>query len=79
MARFQVTMSTGEKLLVDHPATSMTDILAEVGSKAFLLLSEVMGGSSTPARDVIVASRQIALIRPLGDRTMQGTDFRPKR
>lgn len=79
MARFELTLSTGEKILVDHAATGMTEILSEVENKAFLVLSEVMGGSSTPAREVIVASRQIALIRPLGDRSMQGSDFRPKR
>jgi hypothetical protein len=79
MARFEVTMSNGEKILVDHGATSMQDILTELGARGFLLFNEVKGGSSAPAREVIVAAAQVALVRPLGDRSMQGSDFRPKR
>jgi len=79
MARFEVTLSDGEKILVDHPAGGMDEILSALENKAFLLFSEVQGGSSTPARDVIVASAQVTLIRPLGERSMQGTQFRPKR
>jgi hypothetical protein len=79
MARFEVSISNGEKILVDHPAVDMEEILSALESKAFLIFSEVQGGSNTPARDVIVASAQVTLIRPLGERSMQGTQFRPKR
>ena len=79
MARFEMTLSNGEKILVDHPAEGMREILPEIEGKSFLLFSEVKGGSSTPAREIIVASAQVTLIRPLGDRCMQGSDFRPKR
>jgi hypothetical protein len=78
MARFELSLANGEKILVDHTAGSMAEILTEVDGNGFLLLSEVSGGSST-AREVIVASGQITLIRLLGDRSMQGSDFRPKR
>jgi hypothetical protein len=79
MARFEVTLSDGEKILVDHPAQSMSEILAAVEGKAFLLFSEVKGGSSTPARHVIISSSQVTLIRPLDERSTQGTQFVPKR
>ena len=74
-----MTVSNGEKILVDHAASGMQEILSEIGREDFLLFSEVQGGSSSPARKVIVASAQITLIRPLGDRGMQGSNFRPKR
>ena len=79
MARFEMSITGGERILVDHEAPAMQDILKELAGSDFMLFSEVKGGSSTPARDVIVATRQITLIRPLGDRSTQGTDFRPKR
>lgn len=79
MARFEMTLSNGEKILVDHAAEDMDSFLAALDSSAFLMLSEVKGGSSTPARGVIVASKQITLVRPLGAQSLQGTDFRPKR
>ena len=79
MARFEMTISTGEKILVDHSAGGMQSILSELNGQGFLLFSEVKGGSSSPAREVIVASSQIALIRPLGEGNSQGSNFRPKR
>jgi hypothetical protein len=79
MARFEVTISNGEKILVDHVATTMHDILSELGARGFLLFNEVKGGSSAPAREVIIASAQVTLVRPMGDRSMQGSDFKPKR
>jgi hypothetical protein len=79
MARFEMTISNGEKILVDRASSGMQEILSEICREDFLLFSEVKGGSSTPAREVIVASAQITLIRPLGDRSFQNTDFRPKR
>ncbi len=79
MARFEMTISGGEKILVDHPALAMQDILSDLSGNNFMLLSEVKGGSSTPAKEVIVATNQITLVRPLGDREMQGSSFKPKR
>ena len=79
MARFEMTISNGEKILVDHAATDMRELLSELDGKSFVLLQEVKGGSSTPAREVIVASNQITLVRLLGDLSTQGSDFRPKR
>lgn len=79
MARFEMTLSGGERILVDHAAPAMQEMLKEFAGNDFVLLSEVKGGSSTPAREIIVATRQITLIRPLDDRSTQGSDFRPKR
>lgn len=74
-----MTISNGEKILVDHAASGMQEIPAQIGRDDFPLFSEVQGGSSLPAREVIVASAQITLVRPLGERSMQGSNFRPKR
>lgn len=79
MARFEVTLSGGEKIVVDHPATGMAELIADVDGKAFLLLKEITGASAAAARDIIVASRQITMVRPLGDLSTQGSSFRPKR
>jgi hypothetical protein len=79
MARFEMTLSSGEKILVDHAATGMGEILSELSSNAFLVYTEVKSGSSGPAQEVIVASSQITLVRPLDELTTQSTTFRPKR
>lgn len=79
MARFEMTTSAGEKILVDHAATGMKDILSELKCNAFLLYSEVTGGAASTAREVIVATAQIALVRPLDGLSTQSTTFRPKR
>jgi hypothetical protein len=79
VARFEITLSGGDRILVDHPATGMEEILSELSSNAFLVYTEVKAGSSSPARQVIVASNQIVLVRPLDELTTQSTTFRPKR
>jgi hypothetical protein len=79
LARFEMTMAVGEKILVDHPAAGMQEMLSELSSNAFLLYTEVKGGSSTAAREIIVATAQIGLIRPLDELSTQSTTFRPKR
>ena len=79
MARFEMTLSNGEKILVDHTAKDVVAFLSELNCNTFLLLNEVKGGSSTPAREVIVASTQVTLVRPLGAQSLQGSTFRPKR
>ena len=78
MARFEMTTSNGEKILVDHASASMQDIVTELGDHDFVLFNEIKGGSSTPARELIVATSQITLIRSVGDRA-QSSDFRSKR
>lgn len=77
MARYELTLSSGEKILVDHPAESTDEILAAFDGKAFVPFSEVKVGTSS-VRDVLVASVQVALVRPLGGDS-QGSQFRPKR
>lgn len=77
MARFEMTISGGEKILVDHPATDMQDMVNDLATNTFILLMEVKGG--VPAKELIVATSKITLIRPLGERSMQGSDFKPKR
>lgn len=80
MARFELTISGGEKLLVDHGAADLTEMLTELQDNSFLLLREVKGGSAAPAREVIVANRQITLVRLLEDqRSTQGSGFKSKR
>jgi hypothetical protein len=77
LARYEVTLTNGEKVLVDHPAESMDDIIAALDGKAFVPFGEVKVGTSA-IRDILVASEHVALIRPLGDDS-QGSQFRPKR
>lgn len=79
MARFEVTTTIGEKILVDHEATGMSEILSELSSNKFLVYREVRPASSTPVREVIVASGHIAIVRPLDGLSTQSTTFRPKR
>jgi hypothetical protein len=72
-------MVTGEKILVDHPATETASILSELGSNAFLLFTEVRSGTSTPSRDIIIGTGQIVLVRAMDELSTQSTTFRPKR
>jgi hypothetical protein len=77
LARYELTMSNGEKILVDHSADGMDALLSIFESKDFVPFGEVKVGSAG-ARDIIVASEHVALIRSLGDES-QGSLFRPKR
>lgn len=79
MARFEMTTTLGENILVDHPAADIEEILAELRSNAFLPYTEVKAGASGAVLKVIVASSQIVLVRPLDGLTTQSTTFRPKR
>lgn len=79
MARFEVTLAGGEKILVDHSAATMQEMLQELTGSDFMLFNEVKGGSVAPVREVIIATRQLTLVRPLGDNEFQGSDFRRKR
>ena len=79
MARFEMTISNGEKILVDHASAGMEEITRRIRRSGFLLFSEIKRSSSSAPSEVIVASGQITLIRPLDDQSRQNTDFRPKR
>jgi hypothetical protein len=79
LARFEITMSTGEKILVDHAAMDIRGLLAELNTSAFLLCSEVSGGTSAPDRDVIVASGEVTVVRRLDMHSTQSSTFRAKR
>ena len=79
MARFEVTISSGEKIVIDHNVTGMAELAAEIEGKQLLLSTEITGASSGAARDILIAGRQITMIRPLSDQSTQGSNFRPKR
>lgn len=79
MARFELTVSGGEKLLVEHPSAAMAELIAHLADSSFVLFHEVKVGSHVPLREVIISTRQITLLRPLADGTTQGSSFRPKR
>lgn len=78
MSRFEMTITNGEKILVEHAAATVQDLAAEIDGKAFLVVLEIKTGSSTPTRELIVATNQIALVRPIGE-GMLGSEFRGKR
>ena len=79
MARYEVTLASGEKVVVDHGAAGVAELLPAIESKQLLLLREITGASAGAARDIIVASGQVTMIRPLSDTSSQGSNFRPKR
>ena len=79
MARFEMTMAGGERVLIVHPTGGMEELVTELNSNGFLLLSELRSGSSSAAQQVIVASRHITLVRSVDDESRQNTTFRPKR
>ena len=57
----------------------MTELIVDVEGKEFLLVKEIIGASAGAARDIIIACRQITMVRPLGEHITQGSNFRPKR
>ncbi len=79
MARFELTMSNGETVLLDHPSGGMEELLTELTANAFLVGNEIKAGSTAPPRDVMLATRQITLIRPADADSRQSSTFRPKR
>jgi len=78
MARFEMTISNGETILIDFPAADMPELLTELIGSAFLIGTEVKPGSVL-AREVIVASHQVTLARPADADSRQSSTFRPKR
>jgi len=79
VARFEMTLCGGEKLLVEHSAATMREMHTVLDQSQFLLASEIKTGSSVPAPDILVATGQITVLRPLVEGSMQGSNFRPKR
>ncbi|MGQ7791805.1 hypothetical protein ACUN0C_05275 [Faunimonas sp. B44] len=79
MARFELTMTGGEKLVVDHPAATMTEMRTFLAGGLFVVFGEIRVGGHPPLQDIIVATRQISLLRPLLEGATQGSGFRPKR
>ncbi len=79
MARFEVILSSSEKIVVEHPSAGMAELAAELSDKKYLVVTEITGASAGAIREIIVASNQITMIRPLSDLSTQGSNFRPKR
>jgi hypothetical protein len=79
MARFEMTISGGERIIVDDPDDGISEFLSKLQSSDFLLLNEIRGSSSGGTQEVIVASRQIMLVRVIDSDSRQSTTFRPKR
>ena len=79
MSRFEVTLASGEKIVVDHASPAMSNFLAEVDGRVFVLFKEITGAAAGASREIILATRQITMIRPLSEQSTQGSNFRPKR
>jgi hypothetical protein len=79
MARFELTLSGGEKLLVDHPAGGAAELLAAIAGKEFVLFTEIRDATSAPSYEVIVANHQIVVVRSVESASRQNTTFRAKR
>jgi hypothetical protein len=77
MARFELTISGGTTMVVEHAATTPNEMLLQLTGSDFVLFSEVKAGAA--AREVIVSSSQITLVRPLTEGSTQGSGFRSKR
>jgi hypothetical protein len=78
VARFEITISNGESILVDLPVADITALAAALVGSTFLVGTEVKPGSMQ-MREVIVASGQVTLARPADAESRQGSTFRPKR
>lgn len=79
MARFEVTTSNGEKILLDHDAGGMAELLSALNANSFILGNEVGGHSMSADRPIILASGQVLLVRLLDNLSTQSSTFRPKR
>lgn len=79
MARFEVTTSNGEKILIDNDASGMAELLDALNANPFILGNEVGGSSMNPDRPIILACGQIILVRLLDNLSTQSSTFRPKR
>ena len=79
MARYELTLSNGEKMVAEHPSPSIDRLLIEVEANAFILVAEIKSGSTSLPKEVLVATRQITLIRTLDEGSMQGSGFKAKR
>lgn len=79
MARFELTMAGGEKFVVDHPAAAMSEMRAFLAGGPFVVFAEIRVGTTVPLQELLVATGQISLLRPLGAGATQGSSFRAKR
>lgn len=80
MPRYEMTISGGERIIVDHPGEGMQAFMSDLQTSDFLLLKEIRGVSATGAQhELIVASRQVTLVRSVDSDSRQSTTFRPKR
>ena len=79
MARFEMTISNGETILIDFPASDLPELLAALVGNPFLIGTEVKPGATSVVREVIVASGQVTLARPADADSRQSSTFRPKR
>ena len=48
MARYELTMVDGEKILVDHPIDAMGDMGSHLAGAGFVLFKEIKAGSNLP-------------------------------
>ncbi|MBK1623057.1 MULTISPECIES: hypothetical protein [Afifella] len=79
MARFEVTMSSGDKLLIEHDIASVEEMRLVLEKTDFLATKEVRLGAPGTLPDVVLSTRHMMLLRPLAEGATQGSSFRPKR
>jgi hypothetical protein len=79
LSRFEVTMSDGEKLIVEHGSETLEALVEALANRNFLACGEIKASGSAAHREIIIAASQISLIRPLLEGSSQGSNFRPKR
>jgi hypothetical protein len=79
LSRYEVTMSDGEKLVVEHGAETLDALVQDLSRGPFVACGEIRSSGSAAQRDIVLAASQISLIRPLLEGSSQGSNFRPKR
>ncbi len=79
MARYELTMFGGEKLLIDGAIEEMEHMRVHLVGTGFVLFKEIKAGSTVPPREVVISTSQIALLRPLPEGSTTGSNFKPKR
>lgn len=79
MSRFELTLSDGERILINRDGGGMQELLSDLVSSNFLLLSEIRGPTAAAPEEIIVATGQITLIRAIDRDSRQNSTFRPKR
>jgi hypothetical protein len=79
MARFEMTLVDGEKILVDHGSSDVEAMARALADQRFLVFSEIRGGGTAAVQKLIVATEQVTVMRPMDAAGTQGSGFRPKR